>query len=93
MRVWGPFLFSLLLGIALAVIAILPPSPKAVNAPDAEFSAERAMADVRIIAAKPHPMGSAENADVRKYLLGRLDELSVQAEETTGMLPERSLAP
>lgn len=92
MRAWGPFLFSILLGIALAVIAILPPAPKSADAPDAEFSAARAMEDVRIIAAKPHPTGSAENAEVREYLLKCLEELAVQAEETTGMLPERSLA-
>lgn len=92
MRTWGPFLFSLLLGVFFAVVAILPPSPKSANAPDAEFSAARAMEDVRIIAAKPHPTGSAENAEVRAYLLRRLNELGVQAEETIGLLPERSLA-
>ena len=92
MRAWGPFLFSLLLGVFFAVVAILPPSPKPANAPEAEFSAARAMEDLRIIAAKPHPTGSAENADVRAYLIQQLEELGVKAEETVGLLPERSLA-
>jgi len=92
MRNWGPFLFSLILGVVLAAIAIVPPSPKSMAAPDTEFSAARAMEDVRIIAANPHPTGSAENAEVRKYLLRRLEELGASAQETTGQLPERPLA-
>ncbi len=91
-RAWGPFLFSILLGITLAAFAILPPAQKSAVAPDTEFSAARAMEDVRIIAAKPHPTGSAENAEVRRYLLRRLEDLGATAEETSGLLPERALA-
>ena len=92
MRAWGPFLFSIILGVALAVIAILPPAPKSADAPTAEFSAARAMEDVRIIAAEPHPTGSTENADVRAYLLNRLDSLGLETFETQSELPERALA-
>lgn len=92
MRNWGPFLFSILLGVALAVIAIVPPSPKSAEAPADVFSAARAMEDVRIIAAKPHSTGSAENAVVRAYLLKRMTALGLEAYETNGELPERALA-
>lgn len=92
MRNWGPFLFSIVLGVALAVISILPPSPKSADVSPAEFSAARAMEDIRIIAAKPHPTGSVENAIVRTYLMKRLGALGLGAFETEGDLPERSLA-
>ena len=92
MRAWGPFLFSVLLGIVLAVISILPPSPQSLYAPGTQFSAARAMEDVRVIAAKPHPTGSAENAEVRDYLKGRLEALGFQTFETRALLPERALA-
>ena len=43
--------------------------------PLAEFSAARAMRDVREIAKAPRMLGSAENDRVREYLVGRLREL------------------
>ena len=89
---WGPFFLSLCLGIWLALIAILPPSPKGINAPQDQFSAARAMEDIRIIAAKPHPTGSEENAKVRAYLLTRLKALGLETSTSTGELPERPLA-
>lgn len=92
MRNWGPFLFSILLAIGLAAMAILPPSPKSADISPAEFSAARAMEDIRIIAAKPHPTGSAENTIVRAYLLTRMEVLGLEAYETEGALPERALA-
>ena len=92
MRAWGPFLFSLILGIALAFIAISPPSPQSADAAITEFSSGRAMEDVRIIAAEPHATGTAENAQVRAYLLQRLEMLGASAFETQGELPKRALA-
>ena len=89
---WGPFLLSLCLGIWLAFIAILPPTPKSIDAPQDQFSAARAMEDIRIIAAKPHPTGSEENAKVRAYLLTRLKALGFETSTNAGELPERPLA-
>ncbi|WP_088547049.1 M20/M25/M40 family metallo-hydrolase [Paenibacillus aquistagni] len=45
-----------------------PPSPKGNDAPELEFSAERAMKHVRAIAQEPHPSGSAANERVRDYV-------------------------
>jgi hypothetical protein len=63
---------ALLAALALAVLATTPPEPRPASAPPGEFSAARAMADVRIVATRPHPTGSAENAKVRGYLIERL---------------------
>jgi len=85
---WGPFFLSLFLGLLFAILTILPPAPKGLDAPLAEFSAMRSMEDIRVIAAKPHPTGSAENAEVRSYLIDRLEtlgfEVSTSGDELTG---------
>ena len=88
---WGPFCIALCVGVWLAFIAIMPPSPKGANAPQDQFSAARAMEDIRIIAAKPHPTGSAENAKVRDYLATRLQSLGFEVDTRSGELPERAL--
>ena len=41
------------------------------------------MRDVREMAKKPHPLGSAENDRVREYLVGRLRELGANPEVQT----------
>ena len=70
---------ALVLGLLLAVYATVPPRPLPADAPQAGFSAARAMADVREIARAPHPTGSAENARVRSFLADRLTSLGAQA--------------
>ena len=54
-----------------------PPVPA--SAPPSEFSAERAMAHVEQIAQRPHPVGSADHARVRDYLVGALGALGLKA--------------
>lgn len=85
---WGPFFLSLFVGVVLAILTILPPSPKGLDAPENQFSAERAMEDIRVIAAKPHPTGSPANAEVRAYLAKRLEQLgfevSTSGDDLTG---------
>ena len=68
---------SLLLGFALAWAVLTGPAPKPAAAPAGEFSAGRAMADVRQIARVPHPVGSDEDAKVRDYLIGRMTQLGL----------------
>ena len=92
LRNWGVFLAALLMGLALAFLAITPPSPKAADSPPIIFSADRAMEDIHAIAEKPHPTGSDENAKVRTYLLKRLNALGLETRETQALLPEKSLA-
>ena len=69
--------------VFLAVYQVQPPSPLAASAPPTEFSAERAMEQLRAIAQKPHPTGSAENARVRDYLLGQLQALGLDPQVQT----------
>lgn len=56
------------LGFATAGLPDVAP----VSAPAAAFSAERAMQDLRVIAAEPHPTGSAAHDRLRDYLVDRL---------------------
>jgi len=56
----------------------LNPIPK--NAPQDLFSAERAMDHVRVIAQKPHPTGTAENAAVRTYIQQTLLQMGISFE-------------
>ncbi len=89
----GPITFALLILIGvLAIRSIEPPPVVDENAPATEFSATRAMRDVRGIAKKPHPLGSAENDRVREYLVGRLRELGANPEVQTATVARHSLS-
>ncbi len=84
--------FSALLGaFALAIIGTTPPGPVGADAPETKFSAARAMEDVRIIAARPHVTGSAENAAVRAHIIARFEALGMEVATTQGQVPERGL--
>ena len=48
------------------------------------------MRDVREIAKKPHPLGSAENVRVREYLVGRLRELGANPKVQTTTVARHS---
>lgn len=91
-RKWGAFFAVIALGLCLACIAAAPPAPRAVDTPPSEFSSARAMAHVRMIAQKPHPTGSAENAKIRTYLQGRLEGLGLEVRTQTSSLGPRALA-
>jgi hypothetical protein len=73
--------------IALVLRASRPPAPVAANAPPDVFSAERALRHVRVIAQRPHPIGSADASRVRAYVLAELATLHVPSEvqEATGV--------
>ncbi len=75
-QIAGPIALALLILFGLlAIHSTEPPAAADANAPLADFSAARAMRDVREIAKAPHMLGSAENDRVRDYLVGRLREL------------------
>ncbi|MFT3757145.1 MAG: M20/M25/M40 family metallo-hydrolase [Pseudoxanthomonas sp.] len=76
--------------IFLAVFAATTPKPAPADAPATDFSATRAMVDVRQIARLPHPTGSAENARVRDYLTRRLQSLGMQVTSRSAPLNERA---
>lgn len=63
---------ALALWLALSFVPRSRPSPAPSTAPAADFSADRAMEQVRAIAQKPHPTGSAEHDRVRDYVEAEL---------------------
>jgi hypothetical protein len=78
-------LLALLLAVcALAAVRRLDP-PAAVPAATSptEFSSGRAMQQLRLIAQKPHPVGSPEHAVVQDYILQELARLGFRPELQT----------
>jgi|JI6StandDraft_1071083.scaffolds.fasta_scaffold00158_37 hypothetical protein len=82
---------ALVLGLLLGIYATIPPAPKPAGAPVTAFSAGRAMTDVRVIAARPHPTGSDENAEVRRHLLLRMTALGMETQSDAAPLPTKGL--
>ncbi|WP_298745742.1 M20/M25/M40 family metallo-hydrolase [uncultured Brevundimonas sp.] len=81
---------SLALALLIGVAALQVPEPAGVDAPATAFSAERAMADVRELARRPHPVGSADHARVRAYLRQRMDALGLETSTQTGPISRGS---
>ena len=77
---------SLALALLIAVLTLQVPAPAGAGAPGAAFSAGRAMADVREIARRPHPVGSADHARVGALLLQRMTALGLQTSTQAGAL-------
>jgi len=78
-------LLIILTGLALLSLYLLqPPKAQPADAPATAFSAARAMQYVRKIAQKPHAMGTAAHANVRRYLVGQMQQLGLhpQVQET-----------
>lgn len=70
-----------IVGVSVASILLDgPPPPEPASAPTTTFSAERAMAHVERIARRPHPLGSADHARVRDYLVTVLEKLGLRVE-------------
>jgi Peptidase family M28 len=76
---WG-LIVALVVGVVLGIYATMPPSPLSADAPATSFSATRAMTDIQIIAVKPHPVGTPENAKVRGYILQRMTALGMETQ-------------
>lgn len=75
---------SLALALLIAALTLQSPRPVPASAPATDFSAQRAMADVREIAQRPHPVGSADHARVRTVLLQRMAALGLRTSTQTG---------
>jgi hypothetical protein len=90
MRNWLALAVTLVIAALVGFAAASPPAPLPASAPAQDFSAERAMADVRAIASKPHPTGSEANDAARAHLVARLRDLGFQVRETQVPLPDRS---
>ena len=77
---------SLALALLIGVVSLQVPRPAGVDAPATAFSASRAMADVRDLAQRPHPVGSADHERVREVLRRRLEQLGLETSIQTGPL-------
>lgn len=85
-------LASLAAALGLAVLTSQTPRPVPALSPATEFSAVRAMTDVRHIARAPHPIGSIEHAMVQAYLLGRLTDLGLSPSLQSGALSPAAIS-
>jgi hypothetical protein len=81
---------SLALALLIAVLTLQVPAPVGAGAPATAFSTERAMVDIREIAQRPHPVGSADHARVRAVLLQRMAELGLQTSTQAGALSPKA---
>ncbi len=66
--------------IWFALYRLSAPAAVAANAPPAQFASARAMKYVENIGQRPHPIGSAEHAVVRDYIIQELMALGVKPE-------------
>jgi len=64
----------------LGIRATNPPRLSIKAPPASEFSTERAIQPLKIIASHPHPLGSAAHDSVRDFLLGKWKELGFSPE-------------
>jgi hypothetical protein len=69
---------AIALACALGVAPLIPPAPASPDAPLTVFSAGRAMRHVAVIAAAPHPIGSARQAAVSVYIEQQLGAIGLE---------------
>ena len=74
---WWVRWISVLVGIGIAVLPLVPPRAAGQETDLAEFSASRAFSHVEVIAQNPHPIGSEENGRVRRYLIDTLSGMGL----------------
>lgn len=75
----GTFLCSLCI-VFVSVYRLHPSNVVPASASFTEFSADRAMEHLAVLANKPHPVGSEEHAHVGEYILSQLSALGLTPE-------------
>jgi hypothetical protein len=80
-------LAALVLVAIASTLSMAPTGPVAADAPADVFSAGRALRHVEAIADSPRPVGSAQHAEARAYLVGVLRSLGwrTEVQESVGM--------
>ena len=73
-------LLIIAIAIALGLYGLKPPAAAGLDAPATEFSAARAMKHLEAIAKTPRPVGSAEHAAAREYIIAELRALGLEPE-------------
>ncbi len=76
-------IIALVLAVLLGIRATTPPAPLGADSPPQTFAAGRAMADVRVIAARPHLAASPENAAVRAHAMRRMQAMGMAVREAS----------
>lgn len=76
-------LFLIVIVTVLVLLQMIPPAVVHRSAPQVDFSAERALDHLQVIARAPHPTGAVENQNVREYLLSQLRQLGLEVEIQT----------
>jgi hypothetical protein len=74
--------------MVLATLPLIPPAPVSDGAPADQFSADRAMSHVEMIAREPHPMGSDEIEDVREYIVSQMAGFGLEIDQQTFTAPD-----
>jgi hypothetical protein len=80
---------SLLLILALAWLSfksLLPSEVTPADAPLTEFSTARAMEQLKVIADKPHYVGSEAHEDVRNYIMGEMRKMGLEPQIQEGFV-------
>ncbi|MCM6776407.1 M20/M25/M40 family metallo-hydrolase [Nocardia sp. CDC159] len=85
-RLSGFLAFTILLAVAIGTAwALQPHGHRPESAPREVFSAARALRVVEAIAARPHPVGTAEHDRVRDHLVAELRKLGLDTEIRSGV--------
>ncbi|HEX8335231.1 MAG TPA: M20/M25/M40 family metallo-hydrolase [Pyrinomonadaceae bacterium] len=74
--------------VCLTIYSQRPPAVVDAGAPATEFSAARALEHLKAIAARPHPVGSAEQENVRRHILSGLRAAGIEPEVQKAALVE-----
>ena len=81
---WAALAAALLIAFVIFLVDTVTPTALPVDAPASEFSAARAMADIRAIASVAHALGSPANDRGRDHLLSRMQALGLSPQVQRG---------
>ncbi|HZL64640.1 MAG TPA: M20/M25/M40 family metallo-hydrolase, partial [Thermoleophilia bacterium] len=75
--------------VILGVTPLGAPRPQTAGAPATTFSATRALGELRLVAATPHPIGSQAESQVRATIVARLQALGLSPHvQTSGVVSQ-----
>jgi hypothetical protein len=80
----GVMVLALVVIIIVALIPVMPLNVPPASVPQSEFSAERAMNDLKVVAAQSHPTSSPAQARVRDFILTQVRATGASAEVQQG---------
>ena len=72
-----------ILAIYWSFSAIIPSTISTIDAPDNQFSTQRALVHLKEISKAPHYLGSASHVEVQNYIVNTLEALGIEIELQT----------